>query len=185
MLSNIVRGIRQITKPEFIVGLRITANDYMPDGQGADGFADIARRVEAEGLDYVSLSAGCYETMDASAPAVDGALVDSGDIRLLNVWTEKRNKAWPDVPTFKELGYPFVFDSPWGFAGPKGLDRAVVKILHDAFKKAVEDPTVLATMEKHEMLPRYMGPEAYTNFVTDLVAQERAYLDRIGLLKKD
>ena len=79
MLSNIVRGIRQITKPEFIVGLRITANDYMPDGQGADGFADIARRVEAEGLDYVSLSAGCYETMDASAPAVDGALVDSGD----------------------------------------------------------------------------------------------------------
>lgn len=78
-LSNIVAGIRRLAPANFVVGLRITANDYMPDGQGAQGFADVARQVEAAGLDYVALSCGCYETMSASAPSTDGDLVDSGD----------------------------------------------------------------------------------------------------------
>lgn len=89
ILVRIVEGIRARVQPGFAVGLRITANDYMPDGQGAEGFAQIAKRVEAAGLDYVALSAGCYERMDASAPAVDGELVESGDAgifkRLLDV----------------------------------------------------------------------------------------------------
>ncbi|GGC01268.1 hypothetical protein GCM10011494_19780 [Novosphingobium endophyticum] len=82
MLVNIVAGIRARVPADFIVGLRITANDYMPDGQGARGFAEIAKLVEAAGLDYVALSCGCYEAMKASAPSVDGDLVDSGDARI-------------------------------------------------------------------------------------------------------
>lgn len=82
MLVNIVSGIRARVPKTHIVGLRITANDYMPDGQGAHGFAEIAKIVEAAGLDYVALSCGCYETMSASAPSVDGELVDSGDARI-------------------------------------------------------------------------------------------------------
>jgi len=78
-----------------------------------------------------------------------------------------------------------VFDSPWGFAGPKGMDPAIVKTLHDAFKKALEDKDVLAVMEKYEMSPRYMDAATYTKFVPELIAQERTYLDRIGLLKKE
>lgn len=81
-LSNIVAGIRSRAPAEFVVGLRITANDYMTDGQGPQGFADVAKQVEAAGLDYVALSCGCYETMSASAPSEDGELVDSGDARL-------------------------------------------------------------------------------------------------------
>lgn len=79
MLVNIVRGIRERVGPDFIIGLRITANDLMPDGQGPTGFAAVAKEVEAAGLDYVALSSGCYETMRQSAPSVDGALVESGD----------------------------------------------------------------------------------------------------------
>lgn len=82
MLVNIISGIRQSVPNDYVVGLRITANDYMPDGQGVQGFAEIAKLVEAAGLDYVALSAGCYETMSASAPAADGELVDSGNARV-------------------------------------------------------------------------------------------------------
>ena len=49
-------------------------------------------------------------------------LVDAGQLRLLAIWTAERSKNWPDAPTLKELGYPFVFDSPFGVAGPKGMD---------------------------------------------------------------
>src|SRR4051794_22300828 len=79
VLVRIVTGIRGATRSSFVVGLRVPANDYLPDGQGPEGFAEIAKLVEAAGLDYVSLSTGAYETMDASAPTVDGELVDSGD----------------------------------------------------------------------------------------------------------
>ena len=83
-------------------------------------------------------------------------LVDGGKLRLLAIWTGERSKNWPDTPTLKELGYPFVFDSPFGIAGPKGMDPAVVAKLHDAFKKAVEDSGVIATLAKYDMVPRYM-----------------------------
>ena len=112
-------------------------------------------------------------------------LVDAGQLRLLNVWTEKRNKAWPDVPTLRELGYPFVFDSPFGIAGPKGMDPAVVKKLHDAFKVALRDPKVQEIMEKYDFIERYMGSEEYTRFAAEIVATEKAALEKIGLARKD
>jgi tripartite-type tricarboxylate transporter receptor subunit TctC len=112
-------------------------------------------------------------------------LVDAKELRLLTLWTPERSKNWPDVPTLKELGYPFVFDSPFGLAGPKGMDPAHVQKLHDAFKKAVEDPAVIDMMRKYDMFPRYMNSADYTGFVGQVIAQEKAALAQIGLLKKD
>lgn len=34
-----------------------------------------------------------------------------------------------------ELGVPVVYGSPFGIAGPKGMDPAVMQKLHHAFKK--------------------------------------------------
>jgi tripartite-type tricarboxylate transporter receptor subunit TctC len=112
-------------------------------------------------------------------------LVDAGQLRLLNIWTGQRSPSYPDVPTLKELGYPFVFDSPFGFAGPKGMDPAVIKVLHDAFKNALEEKAVIDTLTKFDMVPRYMDTEAYRKFVGEIIEQERAALGKIGLLKKD
>jgi tripartite-type tricarboxylate transporter receptor subunit TctC len=113
------------------------------------------------------------------------ALVDAGQLRLLAIWTDQRSKNFPDTPTLKELGYPFVFDSPFGIAGPKGMDPAVVQKLHDAFKKSIEDPAVVATLAKYEMVPRYIDTAAYRKFVEEIIASEKAALERIGLAKKD
>jgi tripartite-type tricarboxylate transporter receptor subunit TctC len=83
----------------------------------------------------------------------------------------------------KELGYPFVFDSPWGIAGPKGMDPAVVKKLADAFGKAMEDKTVQETMEKYEMFPKFMDSATYAKFVAGYMVSEREDLTRIGAIK--
>jgi tripartite-type tricarboxylate transporter receptor subunit TctC len=113
------------------------------------------------------------------------ALVDAGQLRLLAIWTDQRSKNFPDAPTLKELGYPFVFDSPFGIAGPKGMDPAVVQKLHDAFKKSIEDPAVVATLAMYEMVPRYIDTAAYRKFVEEIIASEKAALEKIGLAKKD
>lgn len=111
-------------------------------------------------------------------------LVDGGQLRLLNIWTAERSKVWPAVPTLKELGYPFVFDSPFGVAGPKGMDPAIVKKLDAAFKAALEDPAVIDILKRYDMFPRYLGPEAYLASMKELVAVETKALTDLGMAKK-
>lgn len=112
-------------------------------------------------------------------------LVASGDFRLLMMLGGERSKKWPDVPVLKELGYTYEFDSPFGLAGPKGMDAAIVKKLHDAFKKTYDDPSMPALYEKFDFVRRYMNTEDYNKFVPKMAADEKAALTQLGLAKKD
>jgi len=112
-------------------------------------------------------------------------MVASGQFRLLMVLNGERSKKWPGTPTLKELGYTYEFDSPFGLAGPKGMDPAIVKKLHDAFKKAYDDPKVIELFEKFDFTRRYMNTADYQAFVPKLAAEEKAALEKIGLVKKD
>jgi len=111
-------------------------------------------------------------------------IVDAGKARFLNVWTAKRQKSFPEVPTLQELGYPFVIDSPFGIAGPKGMDAKIVQKLHDAFKKAIEEPGVIEVLDRFEMVPNYKNSADYKLAVDEQIKLERALLERIGLLRK-
>ncbi len=113
-----------------------------------------------------------------------GPQVDAGNLRLLVTWGNNRTKRWPKVPTLKELGYGIVSNSPYGIAGPKNMDPKIVKVLHDAFKKGLEDPAQIAMLEKFDMEPWYMSSEEYRKFVPKLVAEEKAAVESIGLGKK-
>jgi tripartite-type tricarboxylate transporter receptor subunit TctC len=108
-------------------------------------------------------------------------LVDAGQLRLLTIWAAQRSKNWPDVPTLKELGYPFVFDSPFGVAGPRGMDPKVVAKLHDAFRRATEDPAVVATLAKYDMVTNYKNTEEYRKFVMENIETERKVVEMLGL----
>lgn len=79
MLANMVRAIRERAGPRFVIGLRIISSDQVEGGQSAEGYAAVAREVEAAGLDYVALSQGCYETMDIGLSVRDGTVIEDGD----------------------------------------------------------------------------------------------------------
>jgi tripartite-type tricarboxylate transporter receptor subunit TctC len=107
--------------------------------------------------------------------------VESGKVRLLATFGPKRTKRWPDVPTLAELGYDTVSESPFGLAGPAGMDPAVVKTLHDAFKKALDDPKVIALMDRFDQPTVYMSTEDYSKFAKQTYEAERATVERLGL----
>lgn len=111
-------------------------------------------------------------------------LVDAGKLRLLMVWTGTRSPNFPNAPTLKENGYPMVYDSPFGIAGPKGMDPKIVAKLHDAFKKAIEEPAVVATLAKFDMVSNYKNTADYVKFVDEVTNSERKVLESIGLAKK-
>jgi tripartite-type tricarboxylate transporter receptor subunit TctC len=110
-----------------------------------------------------------------------GALVDAGRFRLLVTWGDKRTKRWPDVPTLKELGYGIVSNSPYGVGGPRGLDPKVVKILHDAFKKGMEDPAYQSALQKFDQENFYMNTEEYTRWALATFAEQKKYIDDLGI----
>jgi tripartite-type tricarboxylate transporter receptor subunit TctC len=112
-----------------------------------------------------------------------GPFVDQGRARLLATYGSKRTKRWPTVPTLQELGYQTMSDSPFGIGGPKGMDPALTRRLHDAFKKTLEDPLVLATLEKFDQPVIYLDTDGYTKFAQDTYKAEKEALNMLGLLK--
>ncbi len=111
--------------------------------------------------------------------------VDAGKARILATYGSKRTKRWPQVPTLLDAGYDTVSDSPFGFGGPKGMDPNVVKILHDAFRKAMDDPKVLAMLEKFDQPVIYMNGDDYTKFARTTFAEEKGLIERLGMAAKN
>jgi tripartite-type tricarboxylate transporter receptor subunit TctC len=120
--------------------------------------------------------------IDAVADATGwSSLVNSGQLRLLVLWTATRSKNWPVVPTLREAGIDMVSNSPFGVAGPKGVDPAVVKIIHDAFKKGAEDPAYLEATAKLDQEPAYMSSDDYRRYVAVQLVEQKKLIEELGL----
>ena len=113
-----------------------------------------------------------------------GPHVDAGTCRLLATYGSKRTKRWPNIPTLNELGYDTISDSPFGIGGPKGMDPALTQKLHDAFRKTLDDPAVLASFEKYDQSVIYMNTADYTKFARETFLKEKAMIERLGLAAK-
>jgi tripartite-type tricarboxylate transporter receptor subunit TctC len=87
----------------------------------------------------------------ASGPSVVLPQIKAGKLRALAGWGEKRVAALPDVPTFKELGYPEAEFYIWaGLFAPKGTPEPVLAKLREAARAGVADPDFKAAMDKLE-----------------------------------
>ena len=120
-------------------------------------------------------------TMAASDATGWAPHVASGKLKLIATYGSKRTKRWPEVPTLDELGYKTVSDSPFGVCGPKGMEPALTRQLHDAFRKTLEDPAVLAIFEKFDQTVIYMGTEQYTKWARETFQAEKATIERLGM----
>lgn len=110
--------------------------------------------------------------------------VDGGTARLLATYGSKRTKKWASVPTLNELGFNTISESPFGIGAPAGMDPALTRRLHDAFRKTLDDPTVLATFEKYDQSVIYMGSAEYDKFIREQYVKEKALIERLGLAMK-
>jgi tripartite-type tricarboxylate transporter receptor subunit TctC len=168
---------------------------YASPGAGSSLHIAMEQMADKEGVKFTHVPfkgaaevnaavAGGHTMLGASGLSVK-PLADAGKVRFLSVWTQQRVKSLPDTPTLKELGYPWVFDSPFGIAGPKNLDPKIVAILHDAFKKALDDPGVVKALDQFEMVVNYKNTDDYVKSIKEVTDTEKALMDRLGLLKKD
>src|SRR4051812_38184006 len=106
--------------------------------------------------------------------------VDAGVQRLLATLGDKRTR-W-GAPTVSELGVDTVSNSPFGLVGPKGMSPQVVKVLHDAFKRSLDDPEYLKLLAQFDQPGWYKSGEDYAKWAAETFKAERATIERVGLL---
>jgi tripartite-type tricarboxylate transporter receptor subunit TctC len=118
--------------------------------------------------------------VDAAADSSSwGQYVDAGKLRLLVTWGNRRSNHWGNVPTLREYGDNIVSDSPYGIAGPKNMDTKIVKALHDAFKKGIEDPIHLSALKRYDQQVRYMSSHSYANWANQTFLAEEARMTHL------
>jgi tripartite-type tricarboxylate transporter receptor subunit TctC len=168
---------------------RITYGTLGPSSVQHMAMLEIAQRAGVEFLHVPYrgggelLAALASRQVDMIAEASGWApMVADGRLRLLSVWGAARMPRFPDVPTLRDSGIDMVVDSPYGIAGPRGMDPDVVRRLHDAFKDALDDPATVAVMERFNMPRLYLDSAGFDAASRELVETERAGLRRAGLL---
>lgn len=93
------------------------------------------------------------------------SMVEQGKLRVLGVMSEERDPQLPDVPTFKEKGWPIIYGAWRGIAASKGTPPEIVEKLYQAFNKASEQQEVKDKFVKAGYPLIRKGGKQFTSFV--------------------
>jgi tripartite-type tricarboxylate transporter receptor subunit TctC len=110
--------------------------------------------------------------------------VKTGELRILAIEGMGRGADFPNATTFEQLGYETTVGASFGIVAPKGTPSDIVKKLHDAFKKAIEDPRYEATCEKLGTFRTYASGEEFFRKIKKEYEVRGRILKELGLAKK-
>lgn len=96
-------------------------------------------------------------------------LIKSGKMRALAITSSTRSPVFPDVPTFRELGYPnATYNLFFGIFAPAAIPDAVRKTLADAIDSAKKDPTFTGRLRRLGMeVSNVRTPQQFNAFLRD------------------
>jgi tripartite-type tricarboxylate transporter receptor subunit TctC len=93
------------------------------------------------------------------------AQVRAGKLKVLALSADQRLTGFPEVPTFKELGYPEMVSLSWfALAGPKGLPRDVVDALNREVGAVLQRPDIKQRLDQEAIEAHPMSPEETTKY---------------------
>lgn len=105
--------------------------------------------IKMQNVSYTSLSQAATDLMAGRValfiPTLGGHLgrIKAGSARALAVSGSQRADELPDVPTFKELGIPFVAETSWyGIYAPKGTPNEIITKINKDVNEVLALPQV-------------------------------------------
>jgi tripartite-type tricarboxylate transporter receptor subunit TctC len=160
---------------------------YAVGGTVTTGELAIRSVNKAEGI---SAEAVPYEGGGPAVAALLGGHTDgyagfpgnvTGPHKILFSFSAKRSKHYPDVPTLKELGVDVSREFFNGIIAPKGIPEDRLKIIHDAFKKAMDDPEVVKELNDLGFESAYLNSEDFQKLITESYESNKEVIDDMGL----
>lgn len=110
---------------------------------------------------------GGHVDMASTAIGPAQAHIKAGTLRPLAVFGDTRLKAYPDVPTLRELGYKVGSPVLYGISAPKGTPKEVVNVLYAAVKKASEkyNEQIATNLSIFGAEIKVLGPDEYAAYL--------------------
>ncbi|WP_395067839.1 Bug family tripartite tricarboxylate transporter substrate binding protein [Paraburkholderia silvatlantica] len=126
-----------------------------------------------------ALLGGQVDSFFAPYTPLAGQLNGDG-MRLLATTGSKRNPAYPDVPTFKELGYEVNPTQWYGVAAPVGTPPAIVARINDGIQAILKQPDVVKQLTMNGAVINDTSGDAFTKFVESDIADYRSAIKPPG-----
>ncbi|MDJ0895263.1 MAG: tripartite tricarboxylate transporter substrate binding protein [Alphaproteobacteria bacterium] len=109
--------------------------------------------------------------------------ITSKELKALGITTKDRNDQIGDVPTVQEQGIELIYGTDRGIVVPKGTPVDVIDHYAAIFKKAAEDPEVVAAMTGKGTSINYLGPTDYTIYLDETFAKWKRIAMDVGMFK--
>jgi len=107
--------------------------------------------------------------------------IRAGKIVPIAVSSNNRVAEVPDLPTFKELGFPNIVTTTWyALSAPAGLPRDIVDKLNGAVLKIIDLPDVKKRYEKDAIEVTPMTPEAITAYMASEIEKWGPIAKKLG-----
>jgi tripartite-type tricarboxylate transporter receptor subunit TctC len=120
------------------------------------------------------------QTLTSSASQIRG-----GAIIPIAHTNAERIADYPDVPTFKELGYPDVVSTTWfSLSGPAGLPNEIVQKVNREIANAMAKPEVQRRLREDGLLTQTLSPADFRTFIQAETARWKPVIERVGLVGK-
>ncbi|HEV8437674.1 MAG TPA: tripartite tricarboxylate transporter substrate binding protein [Methylomirabilota bacterium] len=123
---------------------------------------------------------GGHSQITMTPVSLAAAHVKAGKLRLLAHTGTAPVAAYPDVPSFKSLGYDVEYTAWAGLVAPKKTPPPVIKILRDAVRQAVKDPEVVNAHAKLDTPLAYMDADEFNAWWAKDAARLADVVKKIG-----
>ncbi|HYF20532.1 MAG TPA: tripartite tricarboxylate transporter substrate binding protein [Ramlibacter sp.] len=110
--------------------------------------------------------------------------IQRGELRLLGISSRVRDKAFPDVPTYREQGIDVVEEIWRGLMAKKGTPPAVIAALNAALDRVEASPEWKTFMADNKQASMNLTSEQMHKHVEDEVRSRRQFLQQIGTAPK-
>ena len=121
--------------------------------------------------------------LTAAAPGPFASHVQAGTLRVLGTMSAARLPGLPNVPTFKEQGYPVEFYVWAGLFAPQNVPAPVVARLREAMREAVQMPTVTSVFKTAGTAAAYLDAPQFAKVVETDSALLGKVIKSIGKLE--
>lgn len=174
------------TLGQYVTAARTRAVRYGSSGIGSAPHllgAMLSAEARAPQLDHVPYAGSAPAMQDMLAGTIDSMIdpittnvqqLREGSLRALAVSTPRRLAAFPDVPTFAELGYPRLTSAQWlGLSAPKGLPQPIVERLTAMTPAILAKPELMERFVALQTVPRNPPPtgDAFVAIIRQEIAE--------------
>ena len=97
-------------------------------------------------------------------------MVDAGKVRPIAAATAERIPQLPDVPTFREAGLDYVYDSWFGLMTQAAVPREIVNKINGDVVAILQLPEVKAKLAAQFLVPASDTPEQFDSIIRDETA---------------